>query len=64
MIWRIDEFRKLCITLNRCLINGDNLIINLKVCVVLNFEPLGVSCEMTVMPLGRILGRERVVSEQ
>ena len=35
----------------------------MKVCVISHFEPSGLRCEMTVMPLGKVLGRDRVVSE-
>ena len=31
--------------------------------VIFHFKPSGLRCEMTVMPLDRVLGRDRVVLE-
>ena len=43
-------------TLNRYVVIGFKLITKLKSCI-----PLGLRCEMTVMPLDRVLGRDRVL---
>ena len=55
---RIEDFRKLCITLNRYLFIGINLVRQLKVCVIFHFKPLGLRCKMTVMPLRWVLGHD------
>ena len=51
------------ITLNKCLVIGQKSSYKMKVCVVSHFEPLGLRCEMTVMPLDQVSGHDRVVSE-
>ena len=51
------------ITLNMCLVIGQNLVTERRVCIISHFELLGVRCEMTVMPLYRVSRRDRVVSE-
>ena len=56
--WR---HRKLHITLNICLVIGLNLVIG-KDYVFSHFEHSSLRCELTVMPLGRVLGRDMVVS--
>ena len=37
--------------INRCLVIRQNPVTR-NVCIVLHFEPLGLRCEMTFMPLG------------
>ena len=46
------------------LLIGINLVIKLRVCVVSHFEPSGLRCEMTVMPLRQVYGCDKVVSER
>ena len=45
-------------TLNRCLVFGTNLVIIMNVGVILHFEPSALRCEITVMPLDWISGRD------
>ena len=71
-MWRVREFlllwnfgyenwqyRKLCITLNKCMVIGLNLVIR-KVYVFLHFEPSGLRCELIVMPLGRVSRHDNI----
>ena len=44
-------YRKLRITVNMCWVIGLNPVIRKKVCVVSHFKPLGLRCEMIVIPL-------------
>ena len=46
-----------------CLEIGLNLITKRKVYIFSHFEPLSMRCELTVMPLDRVLGCDRVVSK-
>ena len=64
-IWKIDEFRKLHIYSEQVFGNWKKKIQlqEMKVFVVSHFEPLGLRCEMTLMPLHLVSRRERVVSE-
>ena len=45
-------------TLNMCLVIGQNPVTR-NVYVFSHFEPSDLSCELTIMPLGRVSGRDK-----
>ena len=53
------NFKSFTFTLNKCLIiRKKKSNYKMKICIVLHFKPLGVRCEITMMPLNQDSGRD------